>query len=46
MVHQCNDNVGHIFPRIYIDPSDTGGKVATGINDAGGNLPAVSTTRR
>jgi hypothetical protein len=41
--HQCNDNGGHIFPRIYFYSSDTVGKFAAGINIAGGKSSTVVT---
>ncbi len=33
-----------IFPKIYIDRDDNGGPLSTGVNNAGGKLPQVSTT--
>jgi hypothetical protein len=39
-----NATGGHIFPEIYTDHGDTGGKFATGVNGAGSDLPTVLTT--
>ncbi len=33
-----------IFPSVLLGVADTGGKFATGVNNAGGKLPPVSTT--
>jgi hypothetical protein len=37
--------VGHIFPEIYFDIGDTGGKCANGVSNSGSKLPPVSMTR-
>ncbi len=36
---------GHIFTKMVTGCSDTGGKLAAGVNYAGGNLPLVSMTK-